>query len=76
MPSVVLPEPDSPTMPSVSPRLSSSVACRTAWNTSRLNHPFPVEKSTLTSRAEARMGASAGTGRTSRCGRLLMSLIV
>ena len=57
MPRVVLPEPDSPTMPSVSPRLSSSVALRTARNTSLLNQPLPATKSTLTSRTETTIEA-------------------
>ncbi len=48
MPSVVLPEPDSPTMPSVSPRFNSSVALRTARNTSLPNQPRDETKSTLT----------------------------
>ena len=62
MPSVVLPDPDSPTMPSVSPRFNSSVASRTARKTSLPNQPLADTKSTDTSRAAARIGASAGTG--------------
>ena len=76
MPSVVLPDPDSPTMPSVSPRFNSSVASRTARKTSLPNQPFADTKSTSTSRAAARTGASAATGTTARCGRLLISLTV
>ena len=49
IPSVVLPDPDSPTMPSVSPRFNASVALRTAWNTSLPNQPLVDAKSTLTS---------------------------
>ena len=42
MPSVVLPEPDSPTMPSVSPRRSCSVAWRTASNWRLRNQPCGI----------------------------------
>jgi hypothetical protein len=61
MPSVVLPDPDSPTMPSVSPRRSSSVASRTACRTSFPNHPRRDANCTTTFFAEARTPADAGT---------------
>jgi hypothetical protein len=76
MPSVVLPDPDSPTIPSVSPRRSCSVAWRTAVKAWRPNQPLREEKSTVTSCAAASTGASAATGCTLRRGRLLMSLTV
>ena len=68
MPSVVLPEPDSPTMPSVSPRLSASVALFTAWNWRLPNQPSRNAKLTPTPSPCTSTGASAGTGCTTRCG--------
>ncbi len=70
MPSVVFPDPDSPTMPKVSPRLSCSVACRTAWKWRLRNHPCAIGKLTSTSRASSSTAASSATGCTTRCGRL------
>ena len=62
MPSVVLPEPDSPTMPSVSPRRRRSVARRTASKRRCRNQPRETSKLTRTSRASTSTGASAATG--------------
>ena len=76
MPSVVLPEPDSPTMPSVSPRRSCSAACRTAAKLRLSNQPRAIENVTPTSFAASRIGASPASGCTSRCGRLASSLRV
>ena len=76
MPSVVLPDPDSPTMPSVSPRRSCSVAPSTASKYRLRNQPPPTWKLTFTSRPSTSTGASPGTGCTTRCGRLASSLRV
>ena len=74
--SVVWPDPDSPTMPSVSPRRNSSVASRTAWKTSLPNQPRRDANCTTTFFAEASTSADAGIGVTRRSGRLSMRFSV
>ena len=66
MPSVVLPEPDSPTMPSVSPRRSVSVAALTAANRRLRKSPSPNAKLTPTASACSSGGASSGSGGATR----------
>ncbi len=73
IPSVVLPEPDSPTMPSVSPRLSASVALFTAWKCRLPNQPWRNSKLTPTPSPCTSTGASSATGSTTRSGRLASS---
>ena len=74
MPSVVLPEPDSPTMPSVSPRRSSSVAARTASNAPLRNQPRETSKLTRTPRAvDQHRRIRPRPARPSRAGRLASS---
>ena len=76
MPRVVLPEPDSPTIPSVSPRRSFSVAALTASKRRFLNQPSLIVKLTWTALLSTSTGASPATGSTTRCGRLAISLRV
>jgi ABC-type glutathione transport system ATPase component len=65
-----IPEPDSPTMPSVCPRFNSSVARLTARNWRLPNQPSFNAKFTSTASAARSTGASAGSGCTTRTGRL------
>ncbi len=62
--SVVLPEPDSPTMPMVSPARTDSVASFTAftWPTVRFSRPFWIGNQTLRWSVRAISSASSGTG--------------
>ena len=78
-PSVVLPEPDSPTMPSVSPRRSSSVARRTASKRRLRNQPCAmleadadvarVDQHRRVGRHRLRPRAPAGSRAASACRR-------
>ena len=58
-PSVDLPQPDSPTMPSVSPRRTSSETPSTAWTTSRMPRRTEVDR---TGKCLTRSTASSSTG--------------
>src|SRR5689334_519522 len=62
-PVVVFPHPDSPTSPSVSPRVSAKLTPATARTRPRVLLKSPVETSnSLTRSVTSRMGASAGDG--------------
>ncbi len=72
MPSVVLPDPDSPTIPIVSPRFTSMLASCTAANARERSQPSRILNSTSTPCADTITGVSGGMGCTSRRGRLSM----
>ncbi len=63
-PSVVLPEPDSPTMPSVSPWRTAMLTPSTAlmWPTTRRRKPRLIGNQTLRSCVSSTIGASGRTG--------------
>ncbi len=77
---VDLPEPDSPTIPSVSPCRTDTLTCFTAVKRPLRNHPARpgnfCRKPTVTSRASSITGAIGSTGAAVRCGRLFSSLRV
>ncbi len=78
MPSVVLPEPDSPTMPSVSPRLQLQVARRTASKRrlARTSRAGCVNVDADVARLHQQRRVGRASAATTRCGRLASSLRV